>query len=267
MIGFNRIGNYGRLGNQMFQYAALKGIAEKHKYEFIVPPKSLFGTIDQCVKESNVSIYDCFKLTSLKNVGTVDFSTIEESHFHFDENLFKSCPDNINLMGYFQTEKYFKHIRNEILSDFEFLDQIQDTVNSFLNQYKNVEKVSVHVRRTDYVEKSQFHPLQSLDYYYRAMNSFNDVMFFVFSDDIQWCKEQDIFNAKNIIFPSFNDQYIDFCMMSMCDHNIIANSSYSWWASYLNKNPNKKIIAPSVWFGFHCNLDDLYMDDWMVLQS
>jgi hypothetical protein len=263
MIGFNKLGNHGHLGNQMFQYAALKGIAEKHEYEWCIPNKDSFGT----TYNLRSSIYDCFKLSSVENVEVIDSLTIEESHFHFDENLFENCPDNINLMGYFQTEKYFKHIKNEILSDFEFLDQIQDTSNDFLNQYENVKKVSVHVRRTDYVEKSHFHPLPSLNYYFTAMNLFNDAVFFVFSDDIEWCKEQNIFNNENIIFPSVNDRYIDFCIMSMCDHNIIANSSYSWWASYLNKNLNKKIIAPSVWFGFHCNLEDLYMDNWTVIHS
>ena len=99
------------------------------------------------------------------------------------------------------------------------------------------------------------------------MNSFEDVVFFIFSDDIEWCKQQTIFNGENIVFPSIDDKYIDLCIMSMCDHNIIANSSYSWWASYLNKNPDKRIIAPSIWFGFNCNLDDLYMDNWTVLQS
>lgn len=263
MIGFNRLGNHGHLGNQMFQYSALKGIAAKHGYEWCIPNKDSFGT----TYNLRSSIYDCFKLISAKNFGVVDSLTIEESHFHFDENLFNGCPDNISLMGYFQTEKYFKHIKDEILNDFQFLDHIQDSANNFLKSYENVTKVSVHLRRTDYVEKSYFHTPPSLDYYIRAMNCFDDAVFFIFSDDIQWCKQQDIFNAKNIIFPSFNDQYIDFCIMSMCDHNIIANSSYSWWSSYLNKNLNKKIIAPSVWFGFHCNLDDLYMDNWMVLQS
>ena len=170
-------------------------------------------------------------------------------------------------MGYLQSEKYFKHIKDDVLNDFEFLDEIQNESNNFIDAYKDRTKVSVHLRRTDYVTHAHIHVPPSLNYYSNAMNMFDDAVFFVFSDDIEWCKKQNIFNGKDVVFPSINDKYIDFCIMSMCDHNIIANSSYSWWASYLNKNVDKKIIAPSTWFGFACNLNDLYMNNWTVLQS
>lgn len=263
MIGFNKLGNHGHLGNQMFQYAALKGIASKHGYEWCIPPEESFGT----TYDLRSSIYECFKLKSLQHICFVGAKTIEESHFHFDENLFNSFPDDTNLMGYLQSEKYFSHIKEDVLNDFEFLDKIQKQSNEFLKQYEGKTKVSVHLRRTDYVQHAHIHVPPSLNYYSNAMNMFEDVTFFVFSDDIEWCKQQTIFDNKNVVFPEINDKYIDFCVMSMCDHNIIANSSYSWWASYLNKNVNKKIIAPSIWFGFACNLNDLYMDNWTVLQS
>jgi hypothetical protein len=263
MIGFNKLGNHGHLGNQMFQYASLKGIASKHGYEWCIPPEESFGT----TYDLRSSIYECFKLKSLKNMCFIGEKTLEESYFHFDENLFNNFPDNTNLMGYLQSEKYFKYIKDDILKDFEFLDDIQEKSNKFLSQYEDQIKVSVHIRRTDYVTHSHIHVPPSLDYYSNAMNSFEDVIFFVFSDDINWCKQQDIFDNKNVVFPEIDDKYIDFSIMSMCDHNIIANSSYSWWASYLNDNVNKKVIAPSRWFGFACNLNDLYIDNWTVLQS
>lgn len=263
VLGFNKLGNYGHLGNQMFQYASLRGIAARHEYDWYIPPKELFG-VDYNLRSS---IYECFKLSSVKNIGIINCKTVEESHFHFDKNLFENCSDNTNLIGYFQTEKYFENIKEEILNDFEFLNKIQEASNQFLTPYENVIKVSVHLRRTDYIKHIHIHTPPSLNYYSNAMNLFKDSVFFVFSDDIEWCKQQNIFNNKDVIFPSINDKYIDFCIMSMCDHNIIANSSYSWWASYLNKNVDKKIIAPSTWFGFACNLNDLYMDNWTVLQS
>jgi len=267
MIGFNKLGNYGRLGNQMFQYASLRGIADKHNYDWIIPPKEMFGSIDPKVKESNSCIYDCFKLTSLVNVGVVGFKTIEESFFHFDENLFNTIPDQSNLMGYFQSEKYFSHIKSDILKDFEFHDHIQERANIFLDEYKKNTKVSIHFRRTDYIKNSHVHALPSPEYYSNAMNMFENATFFVFSDDVEWCKQQTFVKNKNVVFPDIENDYIDFCIMSMCDHNIIANSSYSWWASYLNKNSNKKVIAPSKWFGINFNITDLYMDNWTVLQS
>jgi hypothetical protein len=263
MIGFNKLGNHGHLANQMFQYAAVKGIANKNGYEWCIPPKEMFGTS----YDLRSSIYDCFKLKSLKNIGVINSSTIEESHFHFDENLFNFCPDNINLMGYFQTEKYFKHIKKEIFEDFEIIDEIKNKAINFLSHYKNSTNVSIHLRRTDYIKHADIHIPPTLDYYSNAMSMFDSATFFVFSDDIEWCQQQEIFQNKNVVFPEFNDKYIDFSIMSLCDHNIIANSSYSWWASYLNTNSNKKIIAPSIWFGFKCNLKDLYMDNWTILQS
>lgn len=263
MIGFNRLGNHGHLGNQMFQYAALRGIASKHGYEWCIPPQEFFG------KEYDLrsGIYECFKLHSLKNTGFVNSRTIEESHFHFDGNLFNNFPDDTNLMGYLQTEKYFYHIKNDVINDFEFLDNIKEQSINFLNEYQDKTKVSVHLRRTDYVKHAHIHVPPSLNYYSNAMNLFEDAVFFIFSDDIEWCKQQNIFENKNVIFPSINDKYIDFCIMSMCDHNIIANSSYSWWASYLNKNLNKRTIAPLRWFGINFNTSDLYMNNWTILQS
>lgn len=263
MIGFNKLGNNGHLGNQMFQYAALKGIATNRGYEWCIPPKESFG------KPYNLrsSIYDCFKLHSLKDIGFIGAQTLTEPHFQFSQNLFDNCPDQINLMGFFQAEKYFKNIKQEILKDFEFLNHIENSAKSFLSEYNNTTKVSVHLRRTDYVDKKHIHVPPPLEYYKNAMSMFEDSVFFIFSDDIEWCKQQNIFEKSNVVFSDTDNAYIDFCIMSMCDHNIIANSTYSWWASYLNKNENKKIIAPNRWFGYWCDLSDLYLENWTVLQA
>jgi len=263
MIGFNKLGNHGHLGNQMFQYAALKGIATNRGYEWCIPPKESFGN----PYNLRSSIYDCFKLHSLKNIGFIGAKTLDEPHFHFSQNLFNNCPDQINLMGYFQAEKYFKNIKQDILNDFEFLDHIEESAKSFLSKYNDNTKVSVHLRRTDYVDHKHIHVPPPLEYYGNAMSMFEDSTFFIFSDDIEWCKQQNIFGDSNVVFSDTDDAYIDFCIMSMCDHNIIANSTYSWWASYLNKNEDKKIIAPNRWFGFACNLSDLYLENWTVLQA
>ncbi len=263
MIGFNNLGNHGHLGNQMFQYASLRGISSNRNYDWCIPPKDSFGKFYNL----RSSIYDCFKLHSLKNIGFVDQKTLNEPHFHFSQNLFDNCPDDVDLLGYFQTEKYFRNIKQDILKDFEFLDHIEDSAKDFLSKYINTNKVSVHLRRTDYVDKKHFHVPPPLEYYKNAMDIFEDSIFFIFSDDIEWCKQQNIFGKSNVVFSDTNDAYIDFCIMSMCDDNIIANSSYSWWASYLNKNDTKRIIAPNRWFGFPCNLSDLYMSNWTVLQA
>jgi len=110
-----------------------------------------------------------------------------------------------------------------------------------------VRACAVHVRRGDYVSLSHIHPNLSPDYYRRAMNLFpKDTPFLVMSDDINWCVNNINFADKDIVF-FYNDEINSFRVMSQCEHNIISASSFSWWAAYLNKNPNKRVIAPSVW--------------------
>ena len=119
MISFNHLGNLGRLSNQMFQYASLKGIAKKHGYEYSIPPKQVFGSIDSNVKSSDTTIYDCFILSKCNQLITQN-QILQECGYEFDQNIFDSCPDNVDLFGYFQSEKYFKHIEDEIRKDFTF---------------------------------------------------------------------------------------------------------------------------------------------------
>jgi len=121
------------------------------------------------------------------------------------------------------------------------------------------------------------HPTQPIEYYEEALTYFPDDMpVLVFSDSIEWCKDQDIFAPDRFMFSEPEDvyddgalvPYIDLCLMSLCSHAIIANSSMSWWGAWLQSNPHKRVIAPKMWFGsayqFH-NTKDLYCDDWTVL--
>ena len=117
MIGYNRLGDNGRFGNQMFQYASLRGIAAKHNYDWCVPPSDTY-------KEANYGLFDCFKMTGAEgHVGYVpeNFKTLNESTFAFDKEQFDSFPDNVNVDGYRQTEKYFKHIENKIRKDLSLI--------------------------------------------------------------------------------------------------------------------------------------------------
>ena len=120
MLSFNSIGNLGRLANQMFQYASLKGIARHRGYDFCIPPKEVFGQIDSVVKTSDGNIHDVFNL-SHNTVGLTRNLKYAERMHEFDEEQFNNCPDNVDLFGYYQTEKYFKHIEDEIRKDFTFL--------------------------------------------------------------------------------------------------------------------------------------------------
>jgi len=242
MIGFNNLGNHGRLGNQMFQYATLLGISKKYGFEFCIPP-SQFKNVWQ-----EHQLFKVFKLSSLRNVGYMPNSilTIQERFYHFDDELFENYIDNSNLNGYFQTEKYFKHISNEIKENFNFHDEIIDPCKEVISAENDY--ISLHVRRTDYVSNSIEHPPLSLEYYKKALelvDSNKNVI--VFSDDSNWCKDQDIFKSDRFLISQNNDNSTDLCLMTLCSEHIIANSSFSWWGAWLANS--QKVIAPINWYG------------------
>lgn len=249
MISFNNIGHMGRLGNQMFQYAALRGVASHKGYWYSVPRQN--------------ELTECFQIPETLPNQNTDLVKVET--FYFDNNFFYSCPDNVDIMGYFQSEKYFKHIENEIREDFRFQDKTYSICSHYRkNIFPNLELISLHIRRTDYLTDGKFVCLD-LDYYKNALDLLpKDVPVIIFSDDLDWCEEH--FSDKRFRISLSKNSQIDLCLMSLCDYHVIANSSFSWWGSWLAKS--KKTIAPEKWFcGEFENLDkkDLYLPDWIVI--
>ena len=265
MIGFDHIGTMGRLGNQMFQYAALKGIAAHRGYEYTIPPENPRIQID------NYGLIEAFELSNNKKIGWLNtqYDIIAEKHFHFDEDLFNTFPDGSGLYGFFQSEKYFKHIEDEIREDFTFKKEWLEPCEGFRKDLGD-EVIFLHVRRGDpnladkrgfkwaYTQCSSQHPPQPLEYYEKALKEFDDDMpVVVFSDSIDWVKEQDLFKPDRFMISEQTDKfsdgalvpYIDLCLMTLCDHAIIANSSMSWWGAWLIQNEYKKVVAPKMWFG------------------
>ena len=143
MIGFNHLGRHGRLGNQMFQYAALRGIAELKGYNFCIP-ESEFK--DQW---NDHQLFEAFNLPNLNKRKILPANYYQEKQFHYDQDYVDNCPDNVNLYGYFQTEKYFSHITDSIREDFTFKSEILDPCKEAFNFDK---LISLHIRRTDFVE-------------------------------------------------------------------------------------------------------------------
>lgn len=265
MISFNHLGNLGRLGNQMFQYAALLGVAYKHDYDYCLPPRSVVATVDPNCINSDITLFECFDISeSLFKI--TDFPTLKQTGHGLDKKIFENCPDEINLYGYFQTEKYFSHIEEKIRKEFTFVGQIkQPTEEMFYNHFGDTEVISLHIRRGDYV-KNPNHPVQSLEYYEKALGMFDDNLpVFVFSDDIEWCKEQKLFDDDRFIFSEDNNTGVDLCLQSLCKYHIIANSSFSWWGAWLSDS--EKVIAPKRWFGPPLseknNTKDLLPDSWI----
>ena len=260
MIGFNHLGRHGRLGNQMFQYAGLRGIAAKHGYDFCIPPSDFKD------EWTDHQLFEAFKLTGLTNIGVCSGPYVQEGSFKFDENLFNNMPDGHNVYGYLQTTKYFEHIEQEIREDFEFKNDIYNPCKEMIDSVES--PIALHVRRGDYLENSDNHPPCGKEYYDAALAKFDsDRTVIVFSDDPAWCNEQ--FTEDRFLVSEGGDNLADLCMMSLCSDFIIANSSFSWWGSWLSKNPDKKIIAPSKWFGTGYtaahDTSDLYCDNWEVI--
>jgi hypothetical protein len=239
MIGFNGLGKHGRLGNQMFQYASLRGIASKHNYDWCIPPSNFSNLYE------DHQLFEVFNLNSAKNISYVPshYPLILETDFYFDLELLDNCPNNIDLGGFLQTEKYFKHIENEIRKDFTFKDGILDLCKKIMNRLED--RISIHIRRTDAVSLNE---CLDIEYYIKALEYFDDdIKVIVFSDDIKWCREQKIFKSDKFFISPFQNNAIDLCLMTLCSGHIIAKSSYSWWGAWL-ANSNK-VIAPSKWFG------------------
>lgn len=265
MLSFNNLGNLGRLANQMFQYASLKGIATQRGYEFCIPPKELFGVNDANVRTSDCSIHDCFNLSNVRQ-EIVQQPMLQERGFGFDGQLLINCPDNVDLFGYYQSEEYFKHIEDEIRKDFTFNQDVRELSLEFFENFDNTKVISLHIRRGDYVVNPN-HPVQTLEYYEKALEYFDDTLpVLIFSDDAEWCKQQELFDSDRFMISEGNATDADLCLMSLCKYHIIANSSYSWWGSWLAKS--EKTIAPQNWFGGDCinhNTQDLYCSDWIII--
>ena len=281
MIGFDHLGNLGRLGNQMFEFAALRGIAAHHGYDVCIPPKEHEGI-------ENYSLHQCFELDHIPTRFIATERYAQEPHFHFSKELFDGCPDNISLYGFFQTEKYFVNSADLIRKDFTFHDNIIQPCADFMSQYADQEPIMLHVRRGDanltdprgfkwsYTQCSHQHPPQTLEYYGEALSHFDkDQPVIVFSDSPEWVQEQEFFGGDRFVISVPEDKYsdgsyepyIDLCLMSLCSHAIIANSSLSWWGAWL-QNGKGKVVAPKRWYGpayADKDLSDLYCKDWIVV--
>ena len=287
MIGYDRLGTNGRLGNQMFQYASLRGIAANNNLEFCIPP------LDTPTYAS-YGLFDCFKLPNVKHTGLIGQApngfaptavSLDEPGFEFDEELFNNCPDNVNIDGYRQTEKYFKHIEDSIREDYTFKDEILDSCKEYMDQFDG--NISLlHIRRGDNVGRPDWYPMPTVDHFqYLLEKYFPDQPVLICSDDLGWVNEQKLFkddrfylSETRIYYPEkvMNGTgametslvpYYDLCMMTLCNGAIIANSSLSWWGAWLQKNRTKPVIAQDPWFGERLsfnNLKDLIPEDWIV---
>ena len=266
MIGFNHLGRLGRFGNQMFQYAALRGIAANNNTNFCFPKWD--NQVDDGLGNMlKTELFDCFNMGSVNNLNIqlIDPKrpVVSENGFNFDEKIF-NCNDWISLWGFFQSEKYFKNVEDVIRDDFTFKDEIsnpcQDMMQGILEEGK---VIGIHIRRKDYLTNPNHH-FVGIDYYKKALEKFsNDINVLVFSDDPKWCHEQSLFDDDRFMISENDSGYVDMCLMSMCTDFIIGNSSFSWWAAWLGNRG--RVIAPKNWFPDDKDTTDLYCPRWEVI--
>ena len=180
-------------------------------------------------------------------------------------------PSHCLVEGYFQSEKYFIDIAEDIRREFAFKTPLVGENRILSESITEQESIGVHIRRGDYLLNPLFR-VHGLEYYQKAIEQILTVVekpvFYIFSNDYEWC-EKNIRIDYPLHFVNHNSEqqpYFDLYLMSLCKHNIIANSSFSWWAAWLNFNPGKKIIAPSPWVNrsttFYSNIDDIVPDLW-----
>lgn len=249
----------GGLGNFMFQIAAVYGYALKNGYTPIITLQDTFPVHNPF----NTYREDLFEKIIPVNLPLHTFQRYKEPTFNYEE--IPVSENSILLDGYFQSEKYFKHCE-QFIKDL-FTPTKKEEALQLFKHYEGMNICSLHVRRGDYLSRQQHHPVQPLEYYYQAMSNMPaDTKYLIFSDDIEWCKST--FQGDNFFFVEGNKDSDDLLLMSCCTHNIIVNSTFSWWAAWLNDNKNKIVVAPKNWFGpaySDWNTEDIYCSDWIVL--
>jgi hypothetical protein len=282
----------GGLGNQMFQYAAAKALAErngvplkidlsflndrseKENFTFREFELACFDIPIEIATKEELSVFKCknrFFANVLDLIGISTPIVYFEKSLNYDKS-FMQLPKETLLIGYFQSEKYFIQIRHHILENFKWISPASDINFSLINSIESTNSVSIHIRRGDFVNNeviNSIHGSCDIDYYKRAISYINlyieNPTFFIFSDDISWAKK--VFGMmSSVIFISHNvgkESFWDMRLMSYCKNNIIANSSFSWWGAWLNPNKTKIIIAPKIWY----NSDNLELQTKTLIPS
>lgn len=273
----------------MFQYAAGKNIAVRNN-TVLKLDISDFGTGREGVTPRSFAL-DRFNISAeiatkkeiakLKKTGCLKNligrllgkknEEIKDPFFYFLP-AFLEIKDNSYLAGYWQSEKYFESISGTIRQEFRLKEEFSNFSENILSQILNNNSVSLHVRRGDYAtskKANDTHGTCPVEYYSETAkiigDSVKDPVFFIFSDDIGWAEENLKINHP-INFMDAGKDFHDLILMSQCKHNIIANSSFSWWAAWLNGNKNKMVIAPKKWFKIsEVNTDDRFPKDWIKI--
>lgn len=265
----------GGLGNQMFQYALAEKLRHLGKD---VKLDITYYDNKNSIREFALTFFPVqFKAASKREIRKyADWSYslqgkilrkifgkrksvyIENLDIEYQPLIYEM--ENKYLDGYWQNERYFSDIRGELVKQFKFPEKYNEECGEILYKIENSNSISVHIRRGDYLNENNFKiygNICTLDYYDNAIKYFRKIvsnpMFYIFTNDVEWAKRTFVSKDFEIVECNQNgEEYIyDMMLMSKCKHNIIANSSFSWWAAWLNEHNEKVIAAPEKWFNNH----------------
>jgi hypothetical protein len=260
-----------KLGNLMFQTAAVVGVAGRNRCKMVLPSN---------IRET--PLYQLFSLSGIDIENPLDPKptiSIQEKKEGSYTDIILAMDKKHTLEGYYQSPLYFERVRNKIKKIFTPKKEIVDRVVGIIPQLQK-QTIGLHVRRGDYLSKEyeSMYTHCSIEYYHRAVEYIRQIVGYemlviVCSDDISWCKEN--LDIKNVYFVEGGNSLEDFVTLMLCTHLVIANSSYSWWAAYLSEirkrnTEQKYIIAPYPWYNVngplkHVNSDEIYCPEWGVL--
>ena len=279
----------GGLGNQLFQYAAGRSLAHYHQTELVLdlewfnsrpdtntPRHFELGNYNIAARFLSPAENRSLRFYRGRILSRISFlprkwRLFTEKSFCFDPDFFK-LPNDVYLRGYWQSAQYFEVIRNILLKEFAPIDPPGSKNEALLREMNEGNSVSLHIRRGDYLSNpvaAEYHGICPLDYYERAIGrieeSFDNPHFFVFSDDLDWARANLNINhpVKFIGHNSGAQAFQDIRLIAACKHQIIANSSFSWWGAWLNQNPKKMVIAPKQWFLAKKDTSTLIPNDWI----
>lgn len=279
---------YGGLGNQMFQYAAGRALAIRRHVplaldltffdqmgdatprEFLLPVFHINATV---ATKQELQRFEKKGMLARLNAWIPYYkrSVVQEPFYHFDQHIF-SLPDGVLLNGYWQSEKYFEDAVSCIRKEFALREPFSLKAAAMQQQIASTVAVSVHFRRGDYVTNEQakkVHGVCDLAYYEKAIAYMRETVqhphFFIFSDDIEWVRKNASLGDRTTYVSQVGiSAPEEMILMSMCQHHIVANSSFSWWGAWLNENKDKRVIAPARWFlKEDLNTKDLIPASWI----
>lgn len=249
--------NAGRYGNWLFECAATYGYARRHNLEWSVPTR----THNQFWQPVYYTHFANPKFVEGREDILINELWNREQHYQEIEFREEWMGKQIVLNGYWQSEKYFKEFRQEILDLF-----------GFNNTFRKEGYAAIFVRRGDYLLNPDKHPPVSMQYIQDSMDYISQMSgvnkFIVCSDDIPWCMQNIKSEKYHIEFSTGLPFHLEMLYMSSCDHVVSANSTFSWWSGWVNQNPNKIVIAPKDWFGpgnGMLNTKDVCPETWIRL--